>query len=54
MKIISSPVVREAITGGAGNISGNFSFQDATDLALTVVWFIANRNKNSRRKNCGT
>ena len=35
-KIISSPVVREAITGGAGNISGNFSFQDATDLALLL------------------
>ena len=35
-KIISSPVVREAITGGAGNISGNFSFQDAIDLALLL------------------
>ena len=26
-KIISAPVIREAITGGSGTISGNFSFQ---------------------------
>ena len=35
-KIISSPVIREAITGGSGVISGNFNFQEATDLALLL------------------
>ncbi len=35
-KIISAPVIREAITGGNGSISGNFSFQDVTDLALLL------------------
>ena len=35
-KIISAPSVREPITGGSGNISGNFSFQEATDLALLL------------------
>ena len=35
-KIISSPVIREAITGGSGVISGNFNFQEVTDLALLL------------------
>ena len=35
-KIISSPSVREPIPGGKGSISGNFTFQEATDLALLL------------------
>ena len=35
-KVISAPNVREPITGGSGSISGDFSFQDATDLALLL------------------
>ena len=35
-KVISAPVIREAITSGSGNISGNFTFQEATDLALLL------------------
>ncbi len=35
-KVISAPVIREAITSGNGSISGNFSFQEATDLALLL------------------
>ena len=35
-KIISAPVIREAITGGSGTISGNFTFQEVTDLALLL------------------
>ncbi len=35
-KIISAPSIREPITGGQGNISGNFTFQEATDLALLL------------------
>ena len=35
-KIISAPSIREPITGGSGSISGNFSFQDTTDLALLL------------------
>ncbi len=35
-EVISAPVIREAITGGSGSISGNFSFQQATDLALLL------------------
>jgi len=35
-KIISAPVIREAIIGGAGQISGDFTFQSATDLALLL------------------
>ena len=35
-KVISSPSVREPIPGGKGNISGNFTFQEATDLALLL------------------
>ena len=35
-KIISAPVVRDAIISGSGQISGNFTFQTATDLALLL------------------
>ena len=35
-KIISAPTVREPIVGGTGQISGNFTFQSATDLALLL------------------
>ncbi|MDA9623682.1 protein translocase subunit SecD [Pelagibacteraceae bacterium] len=35
-KIISAPSIREPITGGQGSISGNFTFQEATDLALLL------------------
>ena len=34
--VISAPNIREAITGGSGTISGGFSFQEATDLALLL------------------
>ena len=34
--IISAPVIREPILGGNGQISGNFTFQSATDLALLL------------------
>ena len=33
---ISAPVIRDSITGGQGTISGNFTFQTATDLALLL------------------
>ena len=35
-KIISAPRINEAITSGSGVISGSFSFQEATDLALLL------------------
>jgi protein-export membrane protein SecD len=35
-KIISAPVIQEAIIGGNGQITGNFTFQSATDLALLL------------------
>ena len=35
-KIISAPSIREPITGGNGTISGNFTFQEATDLSLLL------------------
>ncbi len=35
-KIVSAPVVQDAIIGGSGQISGNFTFQSATDLALLL------------------
>ena len=34
--VISAPQIREPITGGTGTISGGFSFQDSTDLALLL------------------
>ena len=35
-KIVSAPVIRDAITTGTGQISGGFTFQSATDLALLL------------------
>ncbi len=35
-KVISAPVVRDAIVSGSGQISGDFTFQSATDLALLL------------------
>ncbi len=35
-KIISAPTIREPIVTGSGQISGNFTFQSATDLALLL------------------
>jgi preprotein translocase subunit SecD len=35
-KVISAPVIREAILGGSGIISGNFTVQSASDLALLL------------------
>ncbi len=35
-KIISAPSINEPITSGNGIISGNFTFQEATDLALLL------------------
>ena len=35
-KIVSAPSINEPITSGSGVISGNFSFQEATDLALLL------------------
>ena len=34
--IITAPVIRSAITGGSGIISGNFTSQEATDLAVLL------------------
>ncbi len=35
-KIISAPVIRDTIATGSGQISGGFTFQSATDLALLL------------------
>jgi preprotein translocase subunit SecD len=35
-KVISAPVIREPITGGRGQISGNFTAASATDLAVLL------------------
>jgi preprotein translocase subunit SecD len=35
-QIVSAPVIREPITGGRGQISGNFTVQSATDLAVLL------------------
>ena len=35
-KIVSAPVIRDTIASGSGQISGNFTFQSATDLALLL------------------
>jgi len=35
-KIVSAPQIREPILGGNGQISGNFTFQSATDLAVLL------------------
>ena len=36
-KIISAPNINEPITSGKGVISGNFTFQEATDLSLIHI-----------------
>jgi preprotein translocase subunit SecD len=35
-KVISAPVIQEPITGGQGQISGNFTVQAANDLAILL------------------
>ncbi len=35
-KIISAPVIRDTIASGSGQITGGFTFQSATDLALLL------------------
>ena len=35
-KIMSAPVIKEPIVGGSGVITGDFTFQSATDLALLL------------------
>ncbi len=35
-QVISAPVIREPITGGQGQISGNFTVQSANDLAILL------------------
>ena len=35
-QVISAPVIREPITGGSGQISGNFTVQSANDLAILL------------------
>lgn len=35
-KIVSAPSIREPILGGQGNITGSFTFQEVTDLALLL------------------
>ena len=35
-KVISAPVIREPILGGSGIISGSFTVQSASDLALLL------------------
>jgi preprotein translocase subunit SecD len=35
-KVISAPVIKEAIPGGSGVITGNFTVQSASDLALLL------------------
>ena len=35
-RVISAPVIREPIPGGNGQISGNFTFETASDLALLL------------------
>ena len=35
-KVLTAPVIREPITGGSGQISGNFTVQSANDLAVML------------------
>ncbi|MCY4335085.1 MAG: protein translocase subunit SecD [Litoreibacter sp.] len=35
-EVISAPVIREAITGGSGQISGNFTIEESTNLAVLL------------------
>ena len=41
-KVISAPTINEPITSGKGMISGNFSFQEATDLAVLLRSYLLN------------
>ncbi|WP_372604963.1 protein translocase subunit SecD [Actibacterium sp.] len=35
-EVVSAPVIREAIRGGSGQISGNFTVEEATNLAILL------------------
>jgi preprotein translocase subunit SecD len=35
-EVISAPVIRQAITGGSGQITGNFSVEESTELAVLL------------------
>ena len=35
-RVVSAPVIRSAILGGSGQISGNFTYQEANDLAILL------------------
>ncbi len=35
-EVISAPIIREPILGGSGQISGNFTVQDANDMAIML------------------
>jgi preprotein translocase subunit SecD len=35
-KVISAPVIREPITGGSGQISGNFTLEEANSVAMML------------------
>ena len=35
-EVVSAPVIRSAITGGSGQITGNFTVQQANDLAVLL------------------
>jgi preprotein translocase subunit SecD len=34
--VVSAPVIREPITGGSGQISGNFTLEDANRIAMLL------------------
>jgi len=35
-KVVSAPVIREPITGGSGQISGNFTLEEANSVAMLL------------------
>jgi preprotein translocase subunit SecD len=35
-QVVSAPVIREPITGGSGQISGNFTLEDANSIAMLL------------------
>lgn len=35
-RVISAPVIREPITGGSGQISGNFTLEEASSVAMML------------------
>jgi preprotein translocase subunit SecD len=35
-QVVSAPVIREPITGGSGQISGNFTLEDANRIAMLL------------------